>query len=144
MRTDQVKTEPEKLSREDEAFAARVGEQLRNSVDELDAATLSRLNRARQVALDTMATPGVNPAAAIKRRVQWLPVGVAAVLAVVTLTLWQGQSLNPVDDLSLITGPAMVDNTVDFELLLDDGDLEMYAELEFFAWLSEDELENIG
>jgi len=142
VRTDTVKKDTTQLSRDDEVFAARAGQQLRDSVDELDAATLSRLNRARQVALETM--DAANPMAAIKRRAQWIPVGVAAALAVVTVTLWQGQPLTPVDDPGLIAGPVIADESVDFELLLDDGELEMYAELEFFAWLPEDELENIG
>ena len=38
----------------------------------------------------------------------------------------------------------LADETIEIELLFDEGDLAMYAELEFFAWLSEDELENIG
>ena len=131
-----VKTDMEKQQRKDDEFAARVGKQLRNSADELDAATLSRLNQSRQVALD-----GGNFSASSKqRRNQWLPVGVAAALAVIVVTLWPGQVPEPQDAASL----SIVDAAVDMELLFDDGDLEMYEELEFFAWLSEEQLENIG
>lgn len=129
-------TDTEKLQRKDDEFAARVGDQLRNSVDELDAATLSRLNRSRQVALDAIDRSALRT----KRRNQWLPVGVAAALALIAVTLWQGQVPEPTGGFPL----PIADETVDMELLFDDGDLEMYQELEFFAWLSEDELETIG
>ena len=129
-----MKTDTDKLRREDEEFAERVGHRLRNSVDELDAATLSRLNRARQAALDVID----HPAAGTHRRNRWLPVGAAAAVAAISVALWQGQAPEP------LTGPIIADEATDIELLLDDGDLEMYAELEFFTWLPEDELENIG
>jgi len=129
-----VKTDTDKLRCEDEEFAARVGHRLRNSADELDAATLSRLNRARQAALGAIG----HPAAGTHRRNRWLPVGAAAAVAAISIAWWQGQAPEP------LTGPIIADEATDIELLLDDGDLEMYAELEFFAWLPEDELENIG
>jgi len=129
-----VKTDTDKLRHEDEAFAERVGHRLRSSVDELDAATLSRLNRARQVALDAIDHRVVGT----HRRNRWLPVGAAAAVAAISIAWWQGQAPEP------LIGPITADEATDIELLLDDGDLEMYAELEFFAWLPEDELENIG
>lgn len=136
VRTDAVTNKPEKLQHDDEEFAARAGRRLRDSADELDAATLSRLNRARQIALGTIG----HRAGGRNRRNQWLPVGAAAALAVMTVVLWQGQAPGPDAGVSAI----MADESADIELLFDDGDLEMYEELEFFAWLSEDELENIG
>ena len=128
------------LRREEEAFAGHVGQKLRASADELDAATLSRLNRARQAALDTLDQPAVGTYG----RNRWLPVGVAAGIAVLSVAVWQGQPRDPDARSAPITADEMVDELADLELLLDDGDLEMYAELEFFAWLPEDELENIG
>jgi len=124
------------LRREEETFAKHIGQTLRNSADELDAATLSRLNRARQVALDTIDQPAVG----IFRRNRWLPVGAAAGIAAVILAVWQGPGTDP--DARIV--PIMSDEAADLELLLDDGDLEMYADLEFFAWLPEDESEDIG
>jgi ferric-dicitrate binding protein FerR (iron transport regulator) len=122
--------------REEDAFAAHIGQTLRNSADELDAATLSRLNRARQVALDTID----QPVAGTYRRNWWLPVGAAAGIAAVVLVVWQG----PAPDPDARSATIMADEVADLELLLDDGDLEMYADLEFFAWLPEDEAEDIG
>ncbi len=126
--------ETDPLQRDDEEFTRRVGQQLRNSADELDAATLSRLNRARQVALEAMD----HPAADTKRGFQWLPVGTTALLAVIAIAWWQGRVPEQTGEMF------MADETIEIELLFDEGDLAMYAELEFFAWLSEDELENIG
>jgi hypothetical protein len=87
-----------------------------DSVERLDAATLSRLNQGRQRALDEL------------RRAEntvswgrWLPaVGVAAV-AVVTVLVMRG----PVD---------VVDDPVtasDFEMLIEADSLEMFEDLEF-------------
>jgi len=136
MRTTTVTTDTEKLQREDKAFAERAGHELRNSVEELDAATLSRLNRARQAALDTLNQSPLGS----NRRNPWLPLGAAAAVATISVALWQWQTSGPgVDAL-----PTLADQAADIELLLDDGDLDMYAELEFFAWLPEDELEKIG
>jgi hypothetical protein len=126
--------ESDQLQREDEEFAAHVGQKLRNSADELDAATLSRLNRARQVALETMD----QSAAGTNRGFQWLPAGTAALLAVIAIAWWQGQVPEQ------ITEMIVADETIELELLFDEGDFAMYEELEFFVWLSEDELENIG
>ncbi len=131
-----MKTDTEKQQRADKKFAARAGRQLRNSVDELDAATLSRLNRARQAALDAID----HPATGTNRRRPWLPVGVAVAIAAMTVVLWQGRSPGPQIDAM----PALADQVTDIELLFDDGDLDMYAELEFFAWLPEDEPGTIG
>ena len=131
-----MKTDTKKQQQADERFAARTGRQLRDSVDELDAATLSRLNRARQAALDAID----HPATGTNRRSPWLPVGVALALAVVTVALWQGRTPGP--DIDAI--PALADQVTDMELLFDDGDLDMYAELGFFAWLPEDETETIS
>ena len=54
--------------------------------------------------------------------------------------MWQG----PAPDPDARSATIMADEVADLELLLDDGDLEMYADLEFFAWLPEDEAEDIG
>ncbi len=130
----------EKLRREDEGFATRVGHRLRSSADELDGQTLSRLNRARQVALEEMdhSAVGHDYKHILIRRDRWLPIGAVVMLAIVSVTLWQRQ-VSESDVTSIVA-----DEVTDIEILLDDGDLEMYEELEFFAWLSEDELENIG
>jgi len=100
-----------------------------DSVERLDAATLSRLNQGRQKALDEL------------RRAEntvswgrWLPaVGVAAV-AVVTVLVMRG----PVD---------VVDDPVtasDFEMLIEADSLEMFEDLEFYSLLDEVDAETNG
>lgn len=98
-----------------------------DSVDALDAATLSRLNRGRQRALAELG--GATRHGAWLR---WLPatgVAAAALLAVMLM-------VDP--------GAAVPDGPVsapDFGMLLEDDDLEMFEDLEFYSWLEAAELE---
>jgi hypothetical protein len=135
----------DELTREDRAsedrkFARHAGARLRESAAELDAATQSRLNRARQRALEELTDKrGV--------RTGWMvPVGVAAAAAIVVVGVWQSDGT---PGGSMQTLPATAEQLDDFELLLDDGlldedDLEMIEDLEFFAWLATEDLEAAG
>jgi hypothetical protein len=103
------------------ALAARARAELDASVAALDAATLSRLNRARQGALD---------AARRSRHGAWRgPVLAAgAFAAVAALALWQ------------LPRPAVAPGAVaplaeDLALVADGSDLELVEDLEFYAWL---------
>jgi hypothetical protein len=126
------------LTGEEQAFARRIGARLRRSADELDAATLSRLNRARQRALAQVA----NDSAA--GRGWWLPVGATAA-AVIAVGLWR---MTGPDDIPASAAtdfaPVVAEDAADFELLLEEGALEMLEDLEFFAWLAVEELETAG
>lgn len=119
----------------DEDFAREAGAQLRESAEQLDAATLSRLNQARQRALDEM------PGGARTGSTWWVPAGVTAVAAAVVFGLWQAGGP---DDPAAPVVPVTADDVADFELLLDAGDLEMLEDLEFFAWLATTDLEAAG
>jgi len=123
------------LSHDDEEFARRTGARLRESARDLDAATLSRLNRARQKALDEMSGR--------KRGAHgwWVPAGATAIGVTVVIGLWRagGSGVAPTE-----FAPLAADDVTDFELLLDEGDLEMLEELEFFAWLAVEDLEATG
>ncbi len=97
------------------------------SVDGLDAATLSRLNRGRQAAL-----------ANVGRRDQqwhrWMPAtGVAAAVLLAVFGL-RGPA-----EVDVITAPA-----TDFEILLSEESIEMLEDLEFYSWLDTQELEGDG
>jgi len=102
--------------------AARLRAALETTARDLDAASLSRLNRARQAAL----------AAAQPRRGRWLqPLGwmvgaaACAVLAVALLPM-------------LSRGPAPVapvEAPVEFAVLTEEVDPALLADLEFYAWL---------
>ena len=103
------------------------------SVDDLDAATLSRLNRSRQQALE---------AAAGRKRTgwrwtAWAPVGAlaASVLAAVLLLRSPSQTGAPAQ---VAATPTHVDVPQDpLELLTagEDLDLATEADLEFYAWV---------
>jgi len=123
------------LTDDEEAFALRAGAQLRDSGNELDAATLSRLNRARQNALDEM------PDATRVRAGWWAPAGAMAITATVVAGFWLAR--DTVDTPPPAVPIAAVD-ALDFELLLEDENLEMIEDLEFFAWLAGEELEAAG
>lgn len=89
------------------------------SVERLDAATLSRLNQGRQRALAELERT--------RSRGQWLrwaPVTAAAAVAVIAVMVVN----RPVVDDEPITA-------TDFEMLIEDEDLEMLEDLEFYSWL---------
>ncbi|MFW2405482.1 MAG: hypothetical protein ACN4GT_12005 [Gammaproteobacteria bacterium] len=123
------------LNNAENEFAREAGRRLRRSADELDAATLSRLNRARQKALDEM------PRARGRGVDWWVPAGVTALVAAVAVGVWQAGG--PVEDPTTIA-PLTADEVADFDILLDEGELEMLEDLEFFAWLADADLETAG
>jgi hypothetical protein len=97
------------------------------SVDKLDAATLSRLNQGRHKALEELHRPGA------VHWGRWVPaagVAAAAVMAVL-----------------VIQGPVTVDDVVtasDFEMLLETDSLEMLEDLEFYSLLDAVDTESSG
>ena len=127
------------LSRDEEDFARRAGAQLRRSADDLDGATLSRLNRDRQKALDELSG---------RKNIAYhwrIPAGATAVAAIVAVGIWTAGG--PGDEAhapGIEVMPVVADDVTDFELLLENGDLEMLEDLEFFAWLAAEELEAAG
>lgn len=108
---------------DDKGFADDARVLFDDSVDKLDAATLSKLNRGRQAALAEIV-----PNNSARQWQRWMPatgVAAAAALAVVVL---RGPA--PVEI------PQGVDTTVtDFEILIGDDALEMIEELEFYRWI---------
>lgn len=103
-----------------------IEQKLRAALDaEVDDVTAARLRAARLRAL-----------ARLERRRRW-PVwlgGVTAAGLVVALSL---ALLKPTD-------PPLTDNAVDFELLVSEGSLELYEDLEFYAWLASRETDDAG
>lgn len=105
------------MSTSDEKLEQTAKRLFDESVDGLDAATLSRLNRGRQAALE----------AAGSGRPQWLlwapATGIAAAAVVAAVMLNQ---------------PAAVEidaSVADLDIILGDESIEMIEELEFYAWL---------
>jgi hypothetical protein len=107
------------MNRSDEKFLQEAKARFDESVDSLDAATLSTLNQGRHRALEQA---GRNHPAVLR----WVPVtGVAvAVLAGVMVLQPEPASVDPL--------PAGVD---DMEILLGGESIEMLENLEFYAWI---------
>ena len=92
-----------------------------SSVDELDAATLSRLNQGRQKALEELRRP------AVVTWGRWAPVaGVAAAVVVAVIMINGPAGEVPADGAVTVT---------DFEMLLEADSLEMLEDLEFYSLL---------
>ena len=90
------------------------------SAQQLDGASLSRLNRARQRALDAAAAP---------RRALYWPrrLAVAASLLLAVAVLWPDSA-----------PPAVATLSPEEAELLAEGEFEMTDDLEFYAWLDAD------
>ncbi|HWS27105.1 MAG TPA: hypothetical protein VN259_11115 [Xanthomonadales bacterium] len=112
-------------------WIAQVREQLDVDVRDLDAATASRLNRARQTALDV----GLRQR---RSRGWWLPFALATATALVLALTVTLRSADPLLQAPTLAAPAAAD---DFELLAGGEDLEMIEDLEFYAWLEQQSLD---
>jgi hypothetical protein len=100
------------------------------SVEKLDAATLSRLNQGRHKALQELHRPGA------VHWGRWAPAAGIAAAAVVAVVVMQGP-----------TGGDVADDPVtasDFEMLLDADSLEMLEDLEFYSLLDAVDAESNG
>ena len=106
-----------------------------DSVERLDAATLSQLNRRRQAALAE-----IGDAAPDRAWLRWAPLtGVAAAAVVAVVVLRTPAGLNDV--------PVASDDVTDFEILLGEDNLEMIEDLEFYSWIDMADLDaadNVG
>ena len=108
---------------------------LDESAEGLDAATLSRLNRARQRALEQ-----ARPRA---RRPWFVPAGLASACAVLiaVAVAWQMPTHNAT--------PALTDANAgtfasDMDMMSSDDGLDFYEDLDFYAWLDAQEQDNKG
>lgn len=112
-----------RYDKDGEAFEDRTRRAFDQSVEAMDAETLSRLNRARQAALAGGRRDGL--------RAGWLPVASAAAVAVLAVALWPGQAPEaPVGGATVVA-----EETEDLEIVLQDDSLDMLAELEFYDWV---------
>jgi hypothetical protein len=110
--------------RRDREFAERAGRLFADSVAGLDAQTRSRLTMARARALES----------AGRRRSVWLsparvaPVGAVAAAVLALAVFW------PAPD---VVQPVETTVLNDLDLLLEGEELELFEDLEFYAWLLE-------
>jgi len=99
-------------------------ERFDDSVERLDAATLSRLNQGRHRALAEL-----QQSSGIARLRRWAPASGIAAAALVAVLLLRGPA-----------GVDMADGAItasDFEMLLQEDSIEMFEDLEFYALLDE-------
>lgn len=102
-----------------------------DSVERLDAATLSRLNQGRQKALQEIRETG-----SAGEWARWVPAGGLAAAAVVAVVVWQGA---PVEHDAPAAGTA-----TDFEIMLSEDSLDMFEDLEFYSWIDTANVEPNG
>ena len=119
--------------RDDAEFARQARTVFQASVDELDAATLSRLNRSRQQAL--AAVDGRNRAG--WRWTVWAPVGAlaAGVLAAALLLHSPSETGAPVQVAATATSADVQQEPLELLTAGEDLDLATEADLEFYAWV---------
>jgi hypothetical protein len=107
---------------EDKAVQNLLVESLEHSIEHLDAHTLSRLNQARHQALARAERPRLLNS-------QWLKAATFAVLVVTVINGWM-----------LLTTPDVPRmNTDDFEMLIANEDFELVQDLDFIAWMIEED-----
>lgn len=119
----------DKKSVRDDAFLQRAADAFDDSVENLDAATRSRLNQGRQQAL------AVSERSALFGN-SWIPLGAAAAVALLAIGVWNGSKPPAVFDVADFATPGLAS---DFEILLDQDELEMLEDLEFYSWIDFDE-----
>ena len=132
---DRVRDIPDLDNIDDKQFVENAQELFAESVERLDAATLSKLNRSRQAAIAEMSNT-----ASHYGWLRWMPATGLAAAAIVAVVM--------------LNGPATVDlpngtesAATDFEILLGDDSLEMIEELEFYSWIDVADLDaadNVG
>lgn len=119
--------EPDDTSATNAPWLQTVSAILDADARDLDASSASKLNRARHAALARF-----DP---LRNRRQWLFKGVlgatvAALLVVAIVPRWQSQT---------VIDPAPMSNAAmqaeDFELLSSEDQLELYDNMDFYAWL---------
>ena len=118
-------------TRKDEQLQEQAKTLFDTSVEELDAATLSRLNQGRHRALEELRRPGLVTWG------RWAPAGGVLAVAVVAAVL-----INSAGDEVTVNGAVAAS---DFEMLLEADSLEMLEDLEFYSLLDAvDEEGNVG
>lgn len=112
-------------------FEKRIGQALRQHSDQLDAATRSRLARARSTAIDELRDNRFS------WRNRWLPLGAAAAAAVVVALLLAPNPPVPVPDSS-----TRIEPLEDLDIVLAEDSLELIEDWEFYRWL--EDVQDVG
>ncbi len=117
------------MNPDEKTFLQNSKKLLDDSVDSLDGATLSRLNQARQKALDcrSMGSHRSNFFLATGRGAVFASFAVAAVVAVVLTVAPQTPQ----------TDQPLAQQYEDIEMLVSEADFDLLEDLEFVSWLVE-------
>ena len=107
---------------DEDPWTERIRQQLEHSARDLDAATLSRLNQARQTALQAARSPRPRP---------WLWPAACATAGSLALAVAIWPHVVP----PTVPVPAATTQPEDFTMLAGDEQLDLYQELDFYAWL---------
>ena len=122
-------------------WTGRAKSLLDESAQALDAATLSRLNRARQAALLQRAP---------RRRAAWLflPAGLAGACALLlAVGVWHGRRVPtaiPVQAPVAASANGNSVNAADLDMIANGDDMEVMQDLDFYAWLDAQDQDNNG
>ena len=132
---DRVRETPDLDDAGDRQFVEDSRKLFAESVERIDAATLSKLNRGRQAAIAEISTARVG-----RHWLRWMPAAGMAAAALVAVMMLQGPAT--------VGLPEVSDSAAtDFEILLGDDSLEMIEELEFYSWIEVADLDatdNVG
>jgi hypothetical protein len=115
------------MSKSEEQLAQQAKAAFDASVDRLDGATLSRLNRARHAALAEAVRPN-------HAWMSWMPATGVAAAALIAVFALRGPG-----DIEVISAPA-----TDLEILFSEESIEMLEDLEFYSWMDALELDGDG
>jgi hypothetical protein len=127
-----MNTPMDEKQRDDDTLTAHAKAAFDDSVERLDAATLSKLNQGRQAALAELSN-----SRSARRWLRWMPATGVAAAALVTVMVMQGPSIVNTPDPDI----------TDFEILMGDDSLEMIEDLEFYSWIEAADLDptdNVG
>lgn len=102
-------------------FIGKAKSTLDRQTDNLDAATLSRLNQARQAALQQTKRPAKN------RRVWVTAGGLAAAVLLTTIFLFRAEEI------------AVSTNIGEMEIIASNDGLDLYEQLDFYIWMVEED-----
>ena len=110
-------------------FEERSRELFEDSVERLDAHTRSRLNQARQRALDELKKGSA------RRYWLGLPLGGLAAASLMAVVLFRGGGEPGVPEVATLP-------LDDFDIATDADDFEMLRDVEFYAWLAEADVQS--
>ena len=111
----------------DDPLVDDIKEALNRCSEQLDPASLDRLNQIRRKALDQQKT-----SSKVRKPLLWVPAGGVATAAIVAMLWYEPQQ------------PVINQGLEDFELLTSETELEMLDDMEFVAWMMLEDPSNAG